>query len=65
MLTGLFTSANALDAFQTSLSNSSNNLANVGTTGFKRSVIGFEDVAYAGATNSQVGRGVKVASISP
>ena len=65
MLTGLFSAANALDAFQTSLNNTSNNLANVNTTAFKRSVIGFEDLNYNGANNSQVGHGVQVSAISP
>ncbi len=65
MLSGLSSAASALNAFQTSLDNSANNLANINTTGFKRSVVGFEDLRYAGPTNLQVGTGVKVGSISP
>ena len=65
MLTGLYTSSNAMSAFQTSLDNTANNLANTNTTAFKRSVVGFEDLSYAGATGNQVGNGVKIGSISP
>ncbi len=65
MQTGMFTSANALGAFQTSLDNTSNNLANVNTTAFKRSVVSFQDLMYAGPPNAQVGTGVKVASVAP
>ena len=65
MLAGLYTAATALDAFQTSLSNSSNNLANVNTTAFKRNVVSFEDLTYTGPTYGQVGHGVNVAAISP
>ena len=65
MLSGLSTSSNALTAFQTSLDNTSNNLANVNTTGFKRSVVNFQDLVYTGMQNLQVGTGSKVGSITP
>ena len=65
MLTGLFTSANAMGAFQTSMDNTSNNLANVNTTAFKRSAIDFQDLGYFGEQGNQVGTGTKIASISP
>ncbi|MBM4075509.1 MAG: flagellar basal-body rod protein FlgG [Planctomycetes bacterium] len=60
MLTGFKTATTALDAFQTSLENSSNNLANLNTTGYKRSGIDFQDLFSTGADNVQVGRGVRV-----
>jgi flagellar basal-body rod protein FlgG len=65
MLTGFFTSANAMDAFQTSLDNTSNNLANVNTTAFKRTVTNFEDLIYSGDVNHQIGNGIRIASITP
>ncbi len=65
MLTGLSTATTALGSFQTSLSNIANNLANVETTAFKSSVVGFQDLVYSGPAGLQVGNGVKVGSISP
>lgn len=62
MLRGLFSAANALQAFQTALDTSSNNLANVNTTAFKRSTVSFQDLIYFGPTNRQVGNGVRVAA---
>ena len=46
MLTGYFASASALNAFQTSIDNTSNNLANVNTTGYKKDRAQFETLAY-------------------
>jgi flagellar basal-body rod protein FlgG len=65
MLTGLFTAANALDAFQTSFENTSNTLANVNTTGFKATTLSFQDLPSSGPSNAQIGRGVNVSAISP
>ncbi|MBI5760059.1 MAG: flagellar hook-basal body complex protein [Planctomycetales bacterium] len=64
MLSGLYSTANSLLAFQTSLDTSSNNLANVNTTAFKRSTVSFQDLMYAGPTSQQVGNGVQVAATS-
>lgn len=64
MLTGLTTATSALDAFQTSLETSANNLANANTTAFKRSVVDFQDLLYTGSPNQQIGTGVRVADIS-
>ena len=64
MLPGMYTAATALDAFQTKLDASANNLANVNTTSFKRSVVDFQDLIYDGPSNLQVGRGVRVSDIS-
>lgn len=64
MLNGLTTATSALDAFQTSLETSANNLANANTTAFKRSVVDFQDLLYTGAPNQQIGTGVRVADIS-
>lgn len=65
MLSGLYTAATALNAFQTSLDASANNLANVNTTSFKRSIVDFQDLLYSGPDQLQVGHGVKVAEVSP
>ena len=65
MLTGLSTAGNALNAFQTSLDTTSNNLANINTTGFKRSRVDFQDFVYSGSNDNQVGNGVQIGAISP
>ncbi len=73
MMKSLWISKTGMDAQQTQLDVVSNNLANVGTTGFKRARVAFEDLLYqnvrqAGANSSQqtqlptglqVGTGVK------
>jgi flagellar basal-body rod protein FlgG len=64
MLPGLYTAATALDAFQTKLDATGNNLANVNTGAYKRSRIEFQDLLYEGALNHQVGRGVRVSDNS-
>jgi flagellar basal-body rod protein FlgG len=64
MFAGMTTAATALDAFQTSVEATANNLANVNTTAFKRSTINFQDLVYTGPANLQVGNGVKVSDIS-
>ena len=58
MIRSLWISKTGLDAQQTQLDVVSNNLANVGTTGFKRARVAFEDLLYqnvrqAGANTSQ------------
>jgi flagellar basal-body rod protein FlgG len=58
MIRSLWIAKTGLDAQQTQLDSISNNLANVGTTGFKRQRVAFEDLLYqnirqAGANSSQ------------
>jgi len=58
MIRSLWIAKTGMDAQQTQLDVISNNLANVGTTGFKRSRVAFEDLLYqnlrqAGANSSQ------------
>jgi flagellar basal-body rod protein FlgG len=58
MIRSLWISKTGLDAQQTQMDSISNNLANVGTTGFKRGRVAFEDLLYqnirqAGASTSQ------------
>ncbi|WP_010583816.1 flagellar hook-basal body protein [Schlesneria paludicola] len=65
MLTSLFTASTALDAYQTSLNNTSNNLANINTTAFKASGINFQDLFSSGPNGNQIGNGISVAEISP
>ena len=78
MLQGLLTGVNAMQAQQQSIDNVAHNLANVNTTGFKRSRVEFQDLLSQtiqaagtfGATGQelpsgiQVGLGVKVAAIT-
>jgi flagellar basal-body rod protein FlgG len=75
MIKALFTSATGLNAQQTLVDNTANNIANVNTNGFKRSQIDFQDLIYLterspGAdaaqglnipTGLQIGSGVRVA----
>jgi len=58
MIRSLWISKTGLDAQQTQLDSIANNLANVGTSGFKRARVAFEDLLYqnvreAGASSSQ------------
>ena len=58
MIPSLWIAKTGMDAQQTQLDVTSNNLANVGTTGFKRSRVAFEDLLYvnvrqAGANSTQ------------
>ena len=46
MMKALFTSATGLGAQQLVVDNTANNLANVNTTGFKRSQMNFADLIY-------------------
>jgi flagellar basal-body rod protein FlgG len=75
MIKALYTAATGLSAQQLVVNNTANNLANVNTTGFKRSLANFQDLLYetrvpAGTqvanglqvpTGIQVGSGVRVA----
>ncbi len=62
VLTGIFSSTNALKAFQSSLDTSANNLANASTNAFKSRRTLFQDLMSSGPLNGQVGRGSRVAS---
>ncbi|MDY6905422.1 MAG: flagellar basal-body rod protein FlgG [Thermodesulfobacteriota bacterium] len=77
MIRGLWTAASGMAAQQTNIDVVSNNLANVNTTGFKKSRANFQDLIYqtqriAGATTAnggqlptgiQVGMGTKTTSV--
>lgn len=78
MIKALFTSATGMNAQTTSIDNTSNNIANVNTTGFKKGQTDFQDLIYvnnrpAGADNAQgtqfpsglqIGSGVQVAGVT-
>lgn len=60
MIRALYTAASGMNAQQANIDNIANNLANVNTTGFKRSRVEFEDLVYdqtrvPGAPTSTVG----------
>src|SRR5437868_1285803 len=75
MLRAFHSSATGMAAQQFVLDATANNLANINTTGFKRSIVNFQDLIYStlrppGATSvqgqlvptgTQIGNGVKVA----
>lgn len=77
MLRALHTASTGMDAMQTNLDNVANNLANVNTTGFKKSTAEFQDLFYqtvrapgsavsadtSAPTGVQIGVGVKTASV--
>ena len=77
MMRSLWTSATGMVAMQTQIDTLSNNLANVSTTGFKKSRVEFEDLMYqtlkiAGGQNAdgnrtpvgmQIGMGVRPVSV--
>src|SRR5262249_58567649 len=46
MLRALYTAASGMNAQQTNIDNVAHNLANVNTTGFKKSRVEFEDLVY-------------------
>ena len=46
MIRALYTAATGMDAQQANIDNVANNLANVNTTGFKKSRVDFEDLVY-------------------
>jgi flagellar basal-body rod protein FlgG len=78
MIKALFTSSTGMDAQQTVIDNTANNLANVNTTGFKKGQADFQDLLYVTQrtpgseissglnvpTGLQVGSGVRVAGIT-
>ena len=70
MMKSLFTAATGMQAQQTVIDTTANNLANVDTTGFKRSQVEFQDLLYQtvraagtqGATGAQVPTGIQIGS---
>jgi flagellar basal-body rod protein FlgG len=78
MIRSLFTSATGLNAQQTVLDNTANNLANVNTNGFKKGQVDFQDLIYINdkapgseaaqglqvPTGTQIGTGVRVVGIT-
>jgi flagellar basal-body rod protein FlgG len=63
MLRALYTSATGMKAQELQIDNTANNLANVNTTGFKRSQVDFADLLYA--TLEQPGMEVAAGQPSP
>ena len=49
MFKALYTSATGMNAQSTNIDNTSNNLANVNTNGFKKGEVAFEDLIYVNA----------------
>src|SRR4029077_10993290 len=70
MMKSLFTAATGMQANQTVVDATANNLANVDTTGFKRSQVEFQDLLYQtvrapgtlGATGAEVPTGIQIGS---
>ena len=62
MIKALFTSATGMKAEQLVVDNIANNLANVNTTGFKRSLMEFQDLLYvtSRAAGTESAQGVQV-----
>ena len=48
----LYTAATGMEAQETNMDNLANNLANVNTTGFKKSRVEFEDLVYEQLTTA-------------
>ena len=77
MIRALYTAASGMNAQQSNIDNIAHNLANVNTTGFKRSRADFQDLLYQNSraagtsaaqgaqvpTGIQVGLGVRTAAI--
>lgn len=63
MLRGLYTSATGMRAQELLIDNTANNLANVNTGGFKRSLVNFADLVYT--TESQAGTEVATGQVKP
>lgn len=63
MLTGFYSSTSALQAFQTSLDTTANNLSNIATNAFKSQRTLFQDLMYSGPLNGQIGQGMEVATV--
>src|SRR5260370_23846744 len=72
----LFVGVSGLEAYQSQIDTISNNIANVGTTGFKSQSVNFQDLIYqaqsfataptqtsGGVNGQQLGLGVKIGSI--
>lgn len=55
MLSAILSSSNAMGAFQSALNNTSNNIANMNTTAFKRNSIQFSDLMSDDVTNTPAG----------
>lgn len=70
MLRGLYTAASGMAAQQANIDNIANNLANIQTTGYKKSRLDFQDLLYAhtqdpgtdATIGTQIGMGVRAAS---
>ena len=70
MLRGLYTAASGMAAQQANIDNIANNLANIQTTGYKKSRIDFQDLLYShtkdpgseATTGTQIGMGVRASS---
>jgi flagellar basal-body rod protein FlgG len=65
MFRALSTAALGMSAQQRSVDNIANNLANVGTTGFKRSTIAFQDLFYENIASSKPGNSLNQNSNGP
>lgn len=63
MLRGLYTSATGMKAQELMIDNTANNLANVNTTGFKRSQVDFADLLYT--TLQQAGTSAAAGQTTP
>lgn len=70
MMRSLYTAATGMEAQQMNIDNISNNLANVQSTGFKKTRLDFQDLLYAhmqdpnatSTSGTQIGMGVRVTS---
>lgn len=78
MIRALYTSATGMNAQATNIDNTSNNLANINTNGFKKGEVSFQDLIYVNArapgtdaaqglpvpTGTQIGSGAQVSGIA-
>ncbi len=64
-LTSLFTAVSGMNASGTALSVIGDNVANMNTTGFKTSRAAFADILAQQVGEGQIGRGVRMNSVSP
>jgi flagellar basal-body rod protein FlgG len=62
MMRALYTAASGMMAQQLNIDNISNNLANIQTTGYKKSRVNFQDLLYAQTGGAQVGMGTRAAN---
>ena len=65
MNVALYSSATGMQAQQLNLDTIANNLANVNTTGFKKSKIEFQDLLYQQSRPAGAGEGEGVAGTNP